>query len=298
MPCPSSSCPFNLYYRQKRCRRPGTCKDYPVRGKVPELKQWQATWVKKCVEQKTASRICALRLTMGTPLFSTLMPFQLRDFASYYVTRWMAGRSDCRKTALYCVSLLYFVTRSEFFCRSKGNLKNFHFSVIFYVPMRKGCRIVLIKSSCSWVIFHHGLSSKIRTKEESAGKTQPRTLHLILCVFIEENYAIVRIGVNKCFLHWKMTLVWAINVHRTQWALLQAPYWGSIKEGLIYAEVCRQWLNMTYSVNVGAADQHFSMSSPPNGGCVVVGDPCGPDQHFAESGITFLFPVKGETTSN
>ena len=34
---------------------------------------------------KTASRICPLRLAMGTPLFSTWVPFQLRNFALYFV---------------------------------------------------------------------------------------------------------------------------------------------------------------------------------------------------------------------
>ena len=44
---------------------------------VPELEQWQAAWCKTRVEKKTASRICPLRLAMGTP------PCQLRDYALY-----------------------------------------------------------------------------------------------------------------------------------------------------------------------------------------------------------------------
>ena len=44
-------------------------RDKYVQGKVPELKQWQATWAKSAVDRKTASRICPLRLAMGTPLF-------------------------------------------------------------------------------------------------------------------------------------------------------------------------------------------------------------------------------------
>ena len=43
-----------------------------IQSKALELKQWQAAWGKTRIEQKTASKICPLRLAMETPGFDDL----------------------------------------------------------------------------------------------------------------------------------------------------------------------------------------------------------------------------------
>ena len=42
-----------------------------TQSKVRELKQWQAAWAKHSSNRKTASKICSLRLAMGTPCFNS-----------------------------------------------------------------------------------------------------------------------------------------------------------------------------------------------------------------------------------
>ena len=45
------------------------CKMISVQSKAPELKQWQAAWCKRFIQQKTSGQICPLRLAVETPLF-------------------------------------------------------------------------------------------------------------------------------------------------------------------------------------------------------------------------------------
>ena len=85
---------------------------------VPELKKWQAARGKTLIAKKTASKICPLRLAMGTPV-STQVPFQLGDFASYVVLLCRAkGKETKVKPELRKAGLR--IDRKEYFPMTNG----------------------------------------------------------------------------------------------------------------------------------------------------------------------------------
>ena len=129
--------PFQLWYRFNAETLPCSL-FFTVQGKVPELKWWRAAWCKTLVERETLSRICPIRLAIGTPLC------RVRDFALYW--KWTCYNWVSEKFRVECC------TGHFFFAENYGKRTRRGLAVeIGVIRWQAVCRRVH-RSSASWEI--------------------------------------------------------------------------------------------------------------------------------------------------